>query len=263
MPDAKLIPSSSLDGNNIQPIRDRVPFISLGSGILYVIKMDARVRAKSFAIKIQLINFACPLAHPDTESHIRELINNVKKCSVFRSFCFFFGILIKSFASADKIKKNNKKKTKGNKVKWKPNWKFMSAKNGGSICLCVCVGIVMCACVCMCVCECECVSAQPDVKYVWTTLLCKMPNILQLVDVALSPLFLPLSLAFLRFLHVRVRQWWYVCGWVDCCARKSHLNYNDDATHTHTHETHKKSEGKIEVYAIKGLFAYSNGKYPL
>jgi len=135
----------------------------------------------------------------------------------------------------------------------------MSAKNGGSICLCVCVCVSLCACVC----ECECVSAQPDVKYVWTTLLCKMPNILQLVDVALSPLFLPLSLAFLRFLHVRVRQWWYVCGWVDCCARKSHLNYNDDATHTHTHETHKKSEGKIEVYAIKGLFAYSNEIYPL
>lgn len=63
----------------------------------------------------------------------------------FFARCVFWGILIKSFASRRRNKnKTKKKKTKGNKVKWEPNWKFMSAKNGGYICLCVRIVMGVC-----------------------------------------------------------------------------------------------------------------------
>lgn len=128
-----------------------------------------------------------------------------------------------------------------------------------------------------------CICAQPDVKYVWTTLLCKMPNILQLVDVArpgshslspfrsfiCSPPFFPSFFFLLLYMCVC----WRMCGsagvceWVDCCARKSHLNYNDDATHTPTHthtRCHTRGREKSEIYGRVSAFAfrYSNGKYP-
>lgn len=76
-----------------------------------------------------------------------------------------------------------------------------------------CVLVRVYECMSVWVYECMSVGAQPDVKYVWTTLLCKMPNILQLVDVALSPLYLP----FLRF-HRFLLRLLPICASVCVCV---------------------------------------------